>query len=65
MRMGTPSVSLSQEDGELFGADDPTYTGKNVTAMFQNPFAEPPARKVRGIGMLRSMRHSRSLPLPI
>ncbi|MFE0556554.1 ABC transporter substrate-binding protein [Paenibacillus sp. NPDC058910] len=45
MRMGTPSVSLSQEDGELFGADDPTYTGKNVTAMFQNPFAEPPARK--------------------
>ncbi|GIP25824.1 hypothetical protein J23TS9_09540 [Paenibacillus sp. J23TS9] len=45
MRMGTPSVSLSQEDGKLFGADDPTYTGKNVSAMFQNTFAEPPARK--------------------
>ncbi|WP_211745784.1 extracellular solute-binding protein [Paenibacillus sp. Marseille-Q4541] len=45
MRMGTPSVSLSQEDGELFGADDPTYTDKNVSAMFQNTFAEPPARK--------------------
>ena len=28
MRMGTPSVSLSQEDGKLFGADDPTYTDK-------------------------------------
>ncbi|MFC7680441.1 ABC transporter substrate-binding protein [Paenibacillus sp. GCM10028914] len=45
MRMGTPSVSLSQEEGALFGADDPTYTDKNVTAMFQNTFAEPPARK--------------------
>jgi multiple sugar transport system substrate-binding protein len=45
MRNGTPSVSLSREDGKLFGADDPTYTDKNVSAMFQHKFAEPPERK--------------------